>query len=62
MAVHTIEWRISEHLLGVDRMNWDQVMDCFLHDDFRTYFHEVYFHVMLWPSYFCSRVNPYASF
>jgi len=30
MAVHTIEWQISQCLEGVDMMNWDQVVDHFL--------------------------------
>jgi len=64
MAVHTIEWQISQCLLGPDITNWDQVMDHFLKGlhDFCAYSHEVYFHDTFWPSYLHSRLNPYTSF
>jgi len=47
MAVHAIEWRISQCLEIVDKTNWDRVYGpryvnglC----DFCAYFHVVYIH------------------
>jgi len=49
MALCTIDWQISQHLFGVDRTNWNQVMDHFLKVvyakdlcDFCAYFHGVF--------------------
>jgi len=64
MAVHAIEWQISQHLLGPDKTDWDQVMEHFLkvYMIFMLIFMTFYFHGMFWPLYLDRRVNPHASF
>jgi len=61
MAVHAIEWQISQCLL---QLNWDQFMERYIKGlrDLHEYLHEIYFHSVVWPSYLCSRVNSYTSF
>jgi len=54
MAVHAIEWQISQRLERVDKTNWDQIMDHFLSKGIYLsmisyLFHEVYIHGMFWP-------------
>jgi len=54
MAVHAIEWQISQHLEQPDRTNWDQVIGHFLKclRDFRACFLEVYIQGMFWSNTF----------
>jgi len=50
MAVHAIEWRISQRLVWLVRMNWDHFLNGLLY--FRAYFIKFIFTAYFGPDTF----------